>query len=70
MFDDITGINDGLHGGKLPLERKVLKRPLNHDEMDYNMRLINNIVDDYPILGSGVDGELIAADLNKVLMLK
>ena len=70
MFDDITGINDGPNGGKLPLQRKILKRPLTHEEMDYNLRLINNIVDNYPILGSGVDGELTSADLGKVLMLK
>jgi hypothetical protein len=68
MFDDLN-LNPGSNGGKLPLERKVLKRPLSHEEMDYNMRLINNIVDDYPILGSGTEGELTSADLNKALIL-
>ena len=50
MFEDISGINDGPNGSKLPLFRKKLKRPLSHDEMDYNLRLIHNILDEYPIM--------------------
>ena len=68
MFDDIKGINDGPNGSKITFKRKDLKRPLTHEEMDFNMRLLNNIVDEYIIMGSGVDGEITVDDLGKALV--
>lgn len=45
-------------------------RPLRHEEMDYNLDLIGQVIKGYRVMGSGPAGELdLSTDVEKVLKL-
>ena len=41
-------------------------RPLTHDEMDYNLDLVGQVIKGYRVMGTGTDGDLdLINDLDK-----
>ena len=71
IFND-RGINSDLYSGPngqfLPLLPELLGRPLKHDEMDYNLELLDEVLKNYRVLNStGSSGILGASDLGKYL---
>jgi len=64
----------GLHrdnptGKFLPLQPHQFGRPLTHEEMDYNMRYMEQSLGGYKIFGSNADTSLSEADIDKSLVL-
>jgi hypothetical protein len=63
-------INKDANGKYTPKYPKDLDRPLEHDEMDYNLDLIGKTIKGYLVMGSGPDGDLdLTNDVDKVLQL-
>ena len=60
---------DNLTGKFLPLQPHQFGRPLTHDEMDYNMRYMEQTLGGYKIFGSNQDTTLSEDDLDKSLIL-
>ena len=59
--------SNGKYSPKYP---KDLGRPLQHDEMNYNLDLIGQVIQGYRVMGNGPAGELdLNGDVNKVLKL-
>src|SRR6056300_1737323 len=58
----------GSNGEWLPLLPSNLGRPLTHDEMNYNLELLDEVVRNYRVMNaSGNTSSLGAADVNKYL---
>jgi len=56
---------EGKYQPKYPVDK-----PLLHEEMDYNLDLIGQVIKGYRVMGSGPAGELdLSADVEKVLKL-
>ena len=64
------GLHRELNTGKfLPLQPHQFGRPLTHDEMDYNMRYMEQTLGGYKIFGSNQDTSLSENDLDQSLIL-
>jgi hypothetical protein len=58
----------GANGQFLPLLPNLLGRPLSHDEMDYNLELLDEVVRNYRVMNSNGDTTALgASDVNKYL---
>ena len=58
----------GANGQFLPLLPNLLGRPLSHDEMDYNLELLDEVVRNYRVMNSNGDTTALGAgDVNKYL---
>jgi len=60
---------DNLTGKFLPLQPHQFGRPLTHEEMDYNMRYMEQTLGGYKIFGSNQDTTLSEDDVDKSLIL-
>jgi len=66
------GIQSKLYSGQngqfLPLLPNMLGRPLKHDEMDYNIELLDEVVRNYRVMNSnGTTAGLGASDVGKYI---
>lgn len=60
---------DNPTGKFYPLQPHIFGRPLTHEEMDYNMRYMEQTLGGYKIFGSNDDTTLSDADVDKSLVL-
>ena len=60
----------GENGKYTPKYPSTLKRSLNHDEMNYNLNLVGQVIHGFRVIGGGVGGSLdLTNDVDKVLKL-